>query len=447
MEFKGVGEPMETRSLRRVVGMLAAGMAQLPLTEMKDPRARRGRRWSLSPLLSAVMVGMAAGCKSLAEVEALTAEMSPAMRRKLGLRRRVPDTTLHDLVSEMTPDEVRALLHAGVRQAHRRKALGPVGLPFGVVAMDGKASRVQAFDDRYAQKVVSEDGRSAWAVVRTLTSTLVTSQARVCLDAWPIPAGTNEMGAFHATFVALCEAYGSLFRVITYDAGACSRENAEDVIDHEKDYLFSLKENQPNALWAAKRRLKERTRKTAEATTVDVVNNDRIVTRRLYTAREHIPEPWLPGLKLFVRVESETTDADGNVLTRVDKKTGKVVPLRESRYFATSMRREELEPEQWLLLVRAHWSVEECHKTWDVAFDEDERRWIPSNPRASVVVQLFRRVVYNMLALFRSVTQRSEEKRGMPWRDLLRWVYNAVIAATEAQLDGLRPRKAVAVCC
>ena len=54
-------------------------------------------------------------------------------------------------------------------------------------------------------------------------------------------------------------------------------------------------------------------------------------------------------------------------------------------------------------------------------------------------------LAYNMLALFRSVTQRSEENRIAPWKDILRWVYNTLIAATESDLVGLRERKAVLV--
>ena len=62
-----------------------------------------------------------------------------------------------------------------------------------------------------------------------------------------------------------------------------------------------------------------------------------------------------------------------------------------------------------------------------------------------VVVMLLRRIAYNMLALFRTVTQRSEERRQTPWRDMVRWLYQAVIAATTDDLFGLRARESSAV--
>ena len=57
-----------------------------------------------------------------------------------------------------------------------------------------------------------------------------------------------------------------------------------------------------------------------------------------------------------------------------------------------------------------------------------------------LVVALLRRLAYNVLTLFRSVTQRSAERRMTPWLDLLRWFYNAIISATGADVAALRPR-------
>jgi hypothetical protein len=57
-----------------------------------------------------------------------------------------------------------------------------------------------------------------------------------------------------------------------------------------------------------------------------------------------------------------------------------------------------------------------------------------------VVVMMLRRLAYNMLALWRGVTQRSGEKRQAPWRDVIRSVYNVLIAARAEEVTGLRPR-------
>ena len=74
----------------------------------------------------------------------------------------------------------------------------------------------------------------------------------------------------------------------------------------------------------------------------------------------------------------------------------------------------------------------------DTAFKEDDRPIIVENPRATVVVATLRRITYTLLTLFRSVTQRSEEKRTMPWKRLIRSVLRTLTAADERTLAGLR---------
>ncbi len=122
-----------------MVGLLHARLPELGLEAVADPRAREGR-WSLAQILRATLVGFMAGCKSLWESEQLTAGLSAAARRQLGLPRRLADTTARDALCQVSLDELRAVLHRAVRAAWRRKALEPVGLPISVLALDGKVT-------------------------------------------------------------------------------------------------------------------------------------------------------------------------------------------------------------------------------------------------------------------------------------------------------------------
>jgi hypothetical protein len=106
----------------------------------------------------------------------------------------------------------------------------------------------------------------------------------------------------------------------------------------------------------------------------------------------------------------------------------------------TSLLTEKLTPAQWLLLVRSHWGVETTHQVLDTAFAEDERPWIVASGRGLLNVLVLRRIAYTLLTLFRSVTQRSDEKRAMRWGNLLSWVRTTLVAATLATLEALRAR-------
>ena len=59
-------------------------------------------------------------------------------------------------------------------------------------------------------------------------------------------------------------------------------------------------------------------------------------------------------------------------------------------------------------------------------------------------VLVLRRIAYTILALYRAVTLRSEENRTIRWKALLTHIRDALVAATEEMLAGLRARKVVA---
>lgn len=407
--------------------MLAKRLGEARLDEIDDPRDARGRRWALSALLSGALSGLMAGCRSLKAVEELTDELTLPVRRKLGINRRIPDTTLRDTLSMLEPDALRPALHASVRAARRRKALDADGLPFGVVALDGKATVVPACDDLFAQRQTAAEDAAVVGAVRTVTATLVSASARPVVDVTSIPASTNEMGIFERALDALMATYcrSDLFRLVTYDAGACSVDNAEAVRKHGLHYLFGLKASQPTLYKEAALWLGGRLADQADATTFDV-HGDTTVVRRLHVGEAiTAPEGW-DHVRSVLRVEMETFDARGTSIN-VD-----------NRYFISSLPRSRLTNDQWLLLVRRHWGVETSHQILDVAFEEDDHPWIEHNPRATVVVMLLRRIAYTLLALWRGVTLRSDEQRNRPWRKVMRDIELAVIKATAAELTGLR---------
>ena len=150
----------DARMNRRLANLLSVRLEEARLDEVRDDRDPRGKRWDLGILLKAAVIGMASGAKSLADTEEVTASFSRAMRRKLGIARRVPDTTLRDNLCRVVPDLLVSSLHALVRAAHRRKALEPDGLPFGVASFDGKGVAIPSSDDGYAQRQTQTDDGS-----------------------------------------------------------------------------------------------------------------------------------------------------------------------------------------------------------------------------------------------------------------------------------------------
>jgi hypothetical protein len=366
-------------------------------------------------VLSTLVVAMMAGAKSLLDVERLTTEISAPLLRLLSIPRRLPDTTARNILCGLDPTQIRARLYAEVRAAHRRKALEPQDLPFGVATMDGKGTALPSCDDLYAQRQTAAG--PLVGVLRTMTAALVSSRAKPCLDASPIPALTNEMGHFPTALDELCAAYGhlDLFRLLTYDSGACSRANAAYVRSKRLDYLFALKGTQPTLETEAKRLLAGRAPGHADAWSEDV-RNGHVVVRRVYLTEEMAGYDDWDHLATVLRVESETRDARGHRIAH------------DERYFIASLARHELRDAQWLTVTRLHWGVENnVHNTLDTVFMEDDHPWIEADPKGALIVALLRRLAFNLMLFFRCVTQRSEDRRAMPWAHLVHAVWLALV--------------------
>jgi hypothetical protein len=403
------------RLRRRIAGLIAARLPDLELDQVEDPRSARGKRWKLPTLLIATLSGMLAGCTSLLGVEQLTEFMTRAARRLLGIARRVPDTTMRTAVCALMPEAIRPLIHRQILAAHRRKSLGLSGLPIGVVAVDGKCTAIPGCDDNYAQRQTAEGGALV-GVVRTMTCCLISSAGLPCFDAIPIPAQTNEMATFPRCVSELMRVYGhlDLFQMVAADAGSRGLH-----------YLFGLKSTQPTLFAEAKRVLGHRSAEHADACCENLLGGERRVVRRLYLTAEMAGYLW-EHLQTVLRIESQTFDHDRCV-------------EHENRYYVCSLAADSLSPQDWLQLIRRYWGVENGpHFTLDVALQEDEHPWVEADPKGALVLALLRRVAYNLLTLFRSVTLRGELSRTTPWKTVLNWFRLALETAMDSDLVGLR---------
>ena len=269
MEGKRGADALETsrspttnmKSLRRRIQCMQSYLEQrqalLRFDSVPDPRDPRGQRWRLGPLLSSALVSLTLLAPSLRRAEQLTEDLAGSrLLRKLGIRRRVPDSTLGDTLAIVAPQAMLEQLHRQILAEHRRKALEPTRLPVRVLAIDGKAQSVHAapLTPFYCQRQ-SAEGEPERYVYKVLNATLISSSAAVCVHQKPIPAWTNEMGYFEEFFDELGSAYAraDLFDVVTSDAGVLSREHCGKLDALGKGYVLALKNNNPELEREARR--------------------------------------------------------------------------------------------------------------------------------------------------------------------------------------------------
>lgn len=138
--------------------------------------------------------------------------------------------------------------------------------------MDGNYGTIPSVDDRYAQRSTRAEGDcTVIGRLGTMTTTLCSSEALPCIDVYTIPAHTNEMGVLSRALDSLMEADGNLylFRLVTFEAGACSRANANHICSRSLHYLPGLKGSQSQLQYWARRSFKDRDTDAPDACTVD----------------------------------------------------------------------------------------------------------------------------------------------------------------------------------
>ena len=111
------------RLSRRMAGLLKARLPDLRLEAVRDPRKARGKRWPLAVVLRMCVVGLMSRCKSLAQTESLSDEMNTSMARLLGISRRVPDTSMRDVLVKVSPRHLRKSIHRQIKAAKRPRQM------------------------------------------------------------------------------------------------------------------------------------------------------------------------------------------------------------------------------------------------------------------------------------------------------------------------------------
>lgn len=377
-----------------------------------DPRDRRGRRWSLLPMMHTVLAGVLAGIRTLRELEAQSLDLQ--LPGFAPLRRRLPDTTVYELLGRLAPDELLKTLVAQVRTLWRSKLLAPVGLPCGVVAIDGKSLGALDHDaDRWGQRHTRDHDGSPYWLVRALRAVLTSAVGKPALWQLPIPPHTNEMGCFVAMFDALRQAYDALFEVITVDSGMTCKAHAAYVHAAGKGYVMAVKDNQPELLRELVRVLVPQTDLASLAHSDWERLKGHSVQRRLYRTVELAGLPGWESLRQGWLVRAVHRADDGR-------------EQHEDRFFLSNVPVGRLSPSQILRVVREHWSIEnDCNWTLDMVLAEDDLPMCTQGT-ATLTLGVLRLLAYNLLQLARRKHLRPRPSEPgcdgpqLSWREVLR---------------------------
>lgn len=413
-----------TRILRSFKTFLSQRRAAFAMGDDGDPRDCRGRRYRWRALWATLLLGMTRCTTGLRGLEDDCEDFGP-LARCLGACKRVGRWALGNFLRRADPAQLRAKLWEFVREENRRKSLRPVRFPLGMMAVDGKQDR------RALSELVSDNvqwvhpaghGAKAYGLHRALRSALVSSAAPVVLDTAPVCGKTNETRVFLEIYPEWVRHFGSMFELVSGDAGFCTRESAQMVHDSGRGYLFGLKENQPTILEEAKRvldPLADREAPMAMDVQWERDPRNRRIRRKLWVTQEMAGwHEWSHLRQVFlVRTEQRHEDGTTSVL--------------DTRYVVTNMTAGRLNPSRALRAIRLHWTIEnEVFGTLDRKdlWAEDTTTAWSFKDNGLENGSILRCLAFNLVSLWRGVHLTSDTHRSARWQKLLKWLRHALDA-------------------
>lgn len=193
------------------------------LATIPDPRTLAGRRFSLSALLAAVVCGVLTGARGYLGISEWLRDQPVAVWHWLGFNRKPPCANcFRKLLLKLDPAALEHVLTAWISGV-----LGePNSAELAAVCMDGKT----------LCNTLTPHGRSLQllALLDQKTGCVLSQQA--------VPGHTNEA----KSALELLKTLVLQGRVITGDAMFCQRDVCQQIVDSGGDYLFTVKDNQPD---------------------------------------------------------------------------------------------------------------------------------------------------------------------------------------------------------
>lgn len=199
-------------------GELLAILATIP-----DPRGRKGRRHSLAAMLAATICGLLTGATGCTSIAQWIRDQEPSFWHAIGFGRRPPTANCYrSLLIDLPPE---TLENAIAKWAQHILAEKPNDAKHRGVALDGKT----------LCGTLQPHGQSIHLLA------LLEHASGGVLAQLKMSPKTNE----HRTAMLLLKSLVLDGMVITGDAMFCQRKLCQQIIDSGGDYLFTVKNNQP----------------------------------------------------------------------------------------------------------------------------------------------------------------------------------------------------------
>ena len=200
-----------------LAGNLLERLAQIP-----DPRGRRGRRHPLGAMLTTIVCAILTGARGYRAIAHWVRSQNATVWQWLGFHRKPPcANSFRNVLLALKPEVLEAVLRDWMAEF----VPPPASDAIHAVAMDGKTlCNTLAAHERNVHLL---------SLLDQATGGVLSQQA--------VPPTTNEA----KTAVEILKTIVLKGRLVTGDAIFCQRELCREIVDSGGDYLFVVKDNQP----------------------------------------------------------------------------------------------------------------------------------------------------------------------------------------------------------
>lgn len=188
--------------------------------QIHDPRSVHGKRHPLPALLTLVTVAMLSGARSLQAIAQFGRDRGRAFAHSLGFTRDATPccATLHYLFVALDRESFEKALQVWLS--------GRMAAGWRALSLDGKTLR----------------GASGYQLPGVHVLAAYAHEAQAVLAQVPVDASTNE----HKTALKLLALLPVKDHVVLGDAAFCQRDLSREIVRRKGDYLWPVKENQPD---------------------------------------------------------------------------------------------------------------------------------------------------------------------------------------------------------
>jgi len=217
-------------------------------SQIRDPRKARGVRHPYASVLSLVFIGLICRQTELATLQRWAKDHWETLRAALGFTRDHPPhaTTISRALARLSLEQFRDVFGRWITSLAESAQIF-------AAAVDGKTSK---------------QGRDADGDPIHMLNVFA-HELNICLAQFPVSEGKpTEPQAFKEGLKELLERY-PLLRLFTGDALFAQRPLAQVLLEANRDFLFAVKDNQPDLLEAITASFQDMARRTPDAKVVE----------------------------------------------------------------------------------------------------------------------------------------------------------------------------------